>query len=98
MEEIEQKAEWKGSVPQPLGFSTCHSKLGVMEAIEGAGYHIPVPDFPFKENNWLVDQKFSSKKITCIQSENEDRDLAVWYMVDVISRCSDKKKRCLCRD
>lgn len=78
MEEIEQKAEWKGSVLQPLGFPACHSKLGVIEAIEGAGYYIPVPDFLFKENNWLVGQKFSSKKMTCTQSENEDRDLELW--------------------
>lgn len=89
MEEIERKAEWKGSIPQSLGFPAYHSKLAIVEAIEGAEYHIPVPDFLFKEKNWLVGQKFSSKKMTSTQSENEDRDLAV---VDVISRCSDKKK------
>lgn len=79
MEEIEQKAEWKGSVPQPLGFPSCHSKLAVVEPIEGTGC-IPVPDFLFKENNWLVGQKFYSMKISCIQSENGERDPGTWWI------------------
>lgn len=78
MKEIEQKPEWKGFVPQPLGFPACHSKLAVVGAIEGAGYHISVSDFLFKENNWLGGQKFYSKKMTCTHSENEDSSLAVW--------------------
>lgn len=86
-----------GSVPLPLGFPTCHSKFAVVEAIKDAGY-MPVSDFLFKENNWLVGQKFYSVKMTCSHSENEDRGLAVWNMMDVISRCSDKKKRSLCKD